>query len=255
MHLTIKTNFPEVQRTIDALGKQVRYAAAVAMTRTAQDVKSALQREMSRAFDRPTRFTLNSLFLKPATKEKLEAQVFIKDSNRPKHYLHPEIDGGNRPQKRFEELLRQRGLLGQGERTVPGGGARLDAFGNMGRGQIVSILSQLQAFNLAGASQNATGSKRSRARRAKVKYFYARQRESRVGAGAWKGGEKVQHLSTGIYAKTAIGIQPVLIFVKAADYKKRLRFYETGEQVVKQNFEGHFNREYAKALATVRWSK
>ena len=31
------------------------------------------------------------------------------------------------------------------ERAVPGAAAKLDAYGNMGRGQIVQILSQLQA--------------------------------------------------------------------------------------------------------------
>ena len=222
MKITIKHNFPEVQRKLDALQRETRFATAVALTRTAQDVKTAIRSEMQRAFDRPTRFTLNSLFLRPATKTRLEATVHIKDSERPTHYLHPQIDGGARPQKRFEELLRQRGILSSDERTVPGKGARLDSFGSMGRGQIVQILSQLGAFNLAGSTQNASNSKRSRRKRALLKYFVARRGEERHG--------RVQHLRSGIYAKTLTGISPVLIFVKHAEYQKRLRFYEVGRK-------------------------
>ncbi len=253
MQLSIQNNFPRIKAKIDALGKQARFATAVALTRTAQDVRVGLQKEMARAFDRPTRFTLNSLFLKPATKALLEATVWVKDTERPKHYLHPEIDGGPRPQKRFEDLLRQRGILGPNERTVPGKGAKLDSFGNMGRGQIVQILSQLQAFNLSGFDANATNSKRSRAKRAAVKYFYARKGEARQGGGSWKRGEKVQHLTSGIYAKTSKGITPVLIFVNRAQYKQRFRFYQVARKMAGDRFEANFAIEYQKALRTARW--
>lgn len=254
MQVSIKSNFPDVAKKLDALGKQSRFAAAVALTGTAQDVRAAEIDEMRKVFDRPTRFTLNSLFLKPATKDNLQATVFVKDSDRPNHYLLPEIDGGLRPQKRFEELLRQRGMLGPDERTVPGAGAKIDSFGNMSRAQIIQILSQLQAFNLAGASQNATNSKRSKAKRSTVGYFYARHGESRQGAGSWRNGDKVQHLATGIYAKTSDGkIIPVLIFVRRAAYRQRLRFYDVANRVIALKFEARFAVAYANALRTAKW--
>jgi hypothetical protein len=254
--LSIKTNFPAVQEKLAELGKQGRYACAVALTRTAQDVKRDLVKEMAKVFDRPTRFTLNSLYLKPATKADLTARVWLKDEyGTQPNYLLPQIEGGNRVQKRFEVLLRQRGLLADSERTVPGAGAKLDGNGNMSRGQIVQIISQLGAFNLAGASQNATGSKRSKAKRAKGSYFYARRGEARTGRGSWKQGLKVQHLPTGIYLKTAEGIKPVLIFVHGAKYRIRLHFVPVALGTIERAFPGHFAREYAKALRTARWGE
>ena len=252
MQFNIKANFPEVRVALDRIGKQARFATAVALTRTAQDVKADLRREMQRTFDRPTPYTLNSLFLSPATKARLEARVFFKDDfgTRP-HYLLPQIEGGERPLKRFEQLLLQRGVLYRGERAVPGQGAKLDSYGNMSRGQIVQIISQLGAFNLAGASQNATNSKRSRAKRAKVRYFYARKGESRVGAGSWKHGDKTQHLASGIYAKTAGGdITPVLIFVGGAKYTPRFKFYPVAGATIARVFPAHFERELIKAIQT-----
>lgn len=253
--VSVKTNFPAVQAKLAALGKQGRYACAVALTRTAQDVRTALRNEMLRVFDRPTRFTLNSLYLKSATKVDLTARVWLKDAYGTKaNYLMPQIEGGGRPQKRFEELLRQRGLMADNERAVPGQGARLDAYGNMSRGQIVQIISALGAFNLAGSSQNATDSKRSKRKRAVGTYFYARGGESRDGRGAWKGG-KVQHLRTGIYRKTSKGIIPVLIFVKGVRYKPRLHFVPVAMRAIHQAFPGHWSTEYAKALRTARWGQ
>lgn len=254
--LNITTNFPAVQAKLAALGKQGRYACAVALTRTAQDVRTDLRKEMVRVFDRPTRFTLNSLYLKPATKVDLTARVWLKDDFGTKpNYLMPQIEGGARPQKRFEELLRQRGLMSDSERAVPGAGAKLDAYGNMSRGQIVQIISQLGAFNLAGASQNATGSIRSKRKRAQAVYFYARKGEARTGARSWKRGEKVQHLPTGIYLRTAEGIKPVLLFVQGAKYRIRLHFVPVALGTIDRAFPGHWHREYAQALRTARWGE
>lgn len=255
MRLNLRTTLSETDRRLDDLSKQGRFALAVALTGTGQDVRSDLRDEMPRVFDRPTRYTLNSLFLQPATKDRLEARVWVKDSERPSHYLLPEIEGGRRMQKRFEELLRQRGILSASERTVPGAGAKLDSHGNMSRAQITQILSQLKAFNLAGASQNATDSPRSRAKRKDAAYFVARKGESRVGRGAWKTGEKVQHLDSGIYVRTSTGIKPVLIFVDSATYAARFPFFILGQRTVARRFPIRYEQAYARAFATARWSR
>jgi hypothetical protein len=79
----VRDNFPQVKRLLDAQQRQMPFAVALALTRTAQDVKRAEQAEMRGVFDRPTPFTLNSLFTKPATKQSLEARVWVKDTERP----------------------------------------------------------------------------------------------------------------------------------------------------------------------------
>lgn len=248
MQISIKTNFGDIVKKIDDLGKQGRFAAAVALTGTAQDIKAEEVKVMSQVFDRPTRYTLNSLYIKTATKESLEARVWVKDTDKPAHYLLPEIEGGTRYQKRYEALLRIRGILAADERTVPGAGAKLDAYGNMSRGQIVQIISQLGAFNLAGASQNATSSRRSRAKRAVVGYFVARKGEEKSG--------RVQHLASGIYLRKGLAtVLPVLLFVKHVRYKERFRFFDVAQRIVQERFPERFEQAYAMAQKTARWGE
>jgi hypothetical protein len=256
--INVSTSFVKAQAGFAGIQKQLRYATALAMTRTAQDVQAGLRDEMKKVFDRPTPFTLNSLYLKRATVNDLTARVWLKDDFGTRaHYLMPQIEGGDRPQKRFEQLLRQRGMLGTDERAVPGSGAKLDAYGNVSRGQLIQLLSQLQTFNLAGSDANATNSKRSKAKRAQVTYFYARRGESSQGKGSWKGGNKVQRLPTGIWARYQTGefkgyTQPVLLFVKGAKYRARFKFNEVGLKIAESRFLINFHAEYAKALATAR---
>jgi hypothetical protein len=255
MQIDVKDGLIGLQRKLDTLSRQTRFATAVTLTRVAQDVRAAERQEMQRVFDRPTRYTLNSLYVSPATKTRLEARVWVKDSERPSHYLLPEIYGGPRANKRFEDLLRQANILRGGERTVPGEGAKIDANGNMARSQIVQILSQLQAFNTSGFDANATGSRKSKAKRAAVRYFYAREGESRQGRGSWKHGEKAQHLRSGIYVATGGQVRPVLVFVKGAKYKTRFRFFEVAQRTVRAKFDGHFARAYADAMRTAKWGR
>src|ERR1035441_633525 len=58
--------------------RQLPFATAKALTRTAQLIKAAEVDEMRRVFDRPTPWTLNSVFITPATKDNLIARVWLK---------------------------------------------------------------------------------------------------------------------------------------------------------------------------------
>ena len=159
---------------------------------------------MRRVFDRSTAWTLNSLYVKGATKQSLTARVWFKDYDDPRHYLLPQVYGGSRPQKRLEVLLTRLGVMRADERAVPAAGARLDAYGNMGRGQVQQIISQLKGFYLAGASQNASNSKRSRAKRAAESYFASTGKGTHpLGTGAWIRARHQQHLARGVWCVAA----------------------------------------------------
>lgn len=248
LKMTVETNFPDIAKRIKELGSQSTFATAVALTRTGQDVKAAINDGMQRAFDRPTSYTMNSLRLKTATKSNLEAQVFLKDEGGKgtpaARYLDPQISGGSRAQKGMERMLQRAGLLGAGQFAVPAAGAQLDANGNVRRPQIVQILSQLKLQRSVGFESRATGSARSQKAIARqgVTYFAL--------AVAARG------LQPGIYLKRKFAhgsaIRPVFIFVSAVSYKPRLKFYETGEAVAQARFPGHFETEMAKAIATAR---
>jgi len=102
----IKVTLEGAKRVTEELAKaekQVKFAAAVALTRTAQIAKREVEAEMPKVFDRPTRWSLNSLRLIPAKKDRLVARVEMKneaDKSAPAtKWLSPEIEGGPRPEK------------------------------------------------------------------------------------------------------------------------------------------------------------
>ncbi len=86
--------------------------------------------------DRPTPTTLNSLFVKMATKARA-AEVYFKDSwasGIPTDtYLQQAVSGGLRPHKRFEKSLIARGIMRSGQYTVPTT-AFMNQYGNASRG-------------------------------------------------------------------------------------------------------------------------
>ena len=259
MRLQIHTNGAAVAGMLQEAQRQARYAAAVALNRVSADIVRAERDEMRAVFDRPTRWTLNSLRTRGATKVDLVAEVYIGETTDSRqHYLVPEVHGGRRVHKRFEELLHRRGILYRDEIAVPGDAATLDAYGNIRSREIIRILSQLKAFNLSGFDANATNSRRSKAKRKTKRYFFARQRETRTGGGAWKSGEKVQHLPSGIYLEDRADkdgggfLKPILMFVKRANYRPRFHFYDVAKRIVDERFPMHFEREFAKAMATAR---
>jgi len=145
-----------VQKVLASIPGKAHRACAVALNKTGKAVKAEEQNEMKSVFDRPTRYTLNSLKLTPATKDNLQAKVWFKDPARMgAHYLVPQVDGGSRKLKGFERAF--------GEEFVPGEGVRLNQFGNVTGGQIVQIMSVLGKLGrFSGDNSNSTAASRKR---------------------------------------------------------------------------------------------
>src|SRR4051812_41566198 len=192
---------------------------AYAMTKTGQDIKAAEIALMQSVFDRPTRYTLNALRLKPATKKDLQAVVDFKDfGGTPAwKYLGPNVEGGPRRKKSHELALQRAGILDEDEYCVPGRGVKLDANGNM-RGSLISqILSQVKAS--PDPMQNQTDrSTKKRSRRGGASYFVLR------GSGT---------APDGIYwRKPGVKfITPIIMFVAPPRYRKVFPFYEKARAV------------------------
>lgn len=230
-------------------------AFARALTKTAFDVRDEERNEMTRIFDRPTPYTLNSLKVKPAKPNNLTATVWFRGTEQDSHYILPQVFGGNRMQTRFEYMLRRIGMLGDREVLVPASNSpaiRLDKYGNVSKGQYIQILSQLRAFYLAGSSQNETEALRSKREKKMytIRYFFARKGESKFGRGSWKSGEKIQHLQSGIWARVkdimGSNIYPVFLVAKRAHYRRRFRFYEIAERTINMRFPLQMNRQLLK---------
>jgi hypothetical protein len=228
MRLSIDTSDARrMAADVRALGRQAQFANVVALTRTAVEVKAAEQEEMRSVFDRPTPFTLNAIYVKGATKSAPEAVVGIKDDNTvlsrvsttPNRVLSAEIEGGNRALKRFEKSMQIAGYMPKGWFAVPGRFARLDGYGNLSRGQIIQILSQLRITLTAGYDRNLSfdPKKKARAVRRAGGQFFA------LPDGRGK-------LRPGIYQRRDSGLgsaapRPVVIFVKRVAYRKLFDFH------------------------------
>lgn len=254
------TGIKELISKVDDLAKnQVAFATAKALTKTAQQVKEEEVKVMKSSLDRPTPFTINALYVKPATKKDLSAMVYFKDKssagkgNPPANWMHPQVQGGKRNVKRFESALRRIGVLPAGMFIAPGEACQLDAYGNIPGSFIVQILSYFRAFGEQGYRANITDKRkaalaRGSKRKQGFEYFVSK------GKGEWFG--RTQHLPPGIYKRVAFAsgsaIKPIMMFVKEPSYSKRFPFFETAQKVINSNLKNNFNEAMADAIKTAK---
>jgi len=235
----IQASAQRVKAALRQYGAQVTgYAVPIALTRTAQDAKEALRTALPATFDRPTPYTLNSTYVRPANKANPAAWVGFRDfagkGTPAARYLLPQVDGGPRRAKGMELALRGAGLLPAGLYAVPGEEAELDGYGNMKRGQIVKILSHLRALGEQGYTANRSRTGKSRGKR-KVQTYFAAPPGTASG------------LPPGIYQRDGADPRPVVLFVKPPRYRPRFAFGAVIERAVRANI----GRRFAEALAQV----
>lgn len=188
----------------------MRKAAAVAITRTAWEVRSALMAGMQDAFDRPTPFTMRAFRVDMANANTLEATVWAMPLQA--RYLEPEIEGGDRNTKGFEKKMK---LFG-GEVAIPAAGAKLNQYGNMSLAFIKSVTSD----------KNTGGT---------AKRFFTGRPKGQPDApeGVWARVNDNHHLV------------PVMVFAENAQYKSRFEMSAIAEQTVNAQFESQLARAMA----------
>ena len=168
-----------MQEALISLAGKLNRVTAVAMTRSAKAAQLKVKEVLPKYIDSPTRWTINSTFLKPATESRLITRVGFKDYSSTgvpaAKYLNPQVAGGLRNPKPFESRLRSAGLLGSNQFAVPTGNAplKLNSYGNLTGAAYVQILSRLSAMREAGYTANRTNSAQSQRKRKAVDYFVA----------------------------------------------------------------------------------
>lgn len=251
--LELVVNFNVTSNIDDVLGYTARihpqfsFAHASGLTRTAMKVRDAEKQAMPSAFDRPTRWTINSLYLRGATKSRQQADVWFKDTGdgASGEYLKPQVFGGLRPQKRFEKRLQAAGIMPPGWVAVPGKGVKLDAYGNMSSQQIVQLLSVLRAQ--LDPQQNTTDRSRDRARRkGKSRDYFVSG--PRVAAPAPNGGR----LPFGVYQRLSGRVMSILLFVPQAKYSQRFDFFGIANTTARAAYPVEAREAWRKALASAR---
>lgn len=211
-------------------------ALATAMTRTAVDVKQAEQDEMRRVFDRPREWVVNAVKVTPATVQTMQAAVGFRDDGtggaNPTNVLRAQVDGGQRRPKRLEASLRAAGHLPAGWYCVPGAGAQLDATGDMVRGQVIQILSQLRIQTVGGfdRAMSRDARKQINAQRKAGGRFFVMPQGKRA--------------APGVYQREFGGrnITPVVVFVRSAQYARRFEFDGVAVRTVERVADGHVAR-------------
>lgn len=224
--INVTHNLPDLARYVGNIGKQARFATAVALTRTAQDVQRAVPAALDRALDRPTDFTKRGTYVLAARKDKLESVVGFKQAQA--KYMAYMIEGGVRRPKNVALRLPT--------------GIKTDAFGNLPKGAIKTLLA-------VARKEQKLGKVKSRRFQvsAKVEIFYGDPAD--VG---------VKDRPAGIYkiVKQAGGKSTMVSLVafprKNARYRARFDFAGLARQTAGTRFAVHFQAELRKALASAR---
>lgn len=239
------SGFEEAKRDLLRNQKAVEIAAQRALLKTAQAVRDAQKDEMERVFDRPTRWTLNSMRVK--AEGNLAMRVGVLDPNgydkRAANYLNTQIVGGARRAKASEKALQQAGLMPIGWLIVPGEGAKLDAYGNVAGAQIKQILAW---FGAAGMDKNLTDDARAKKRKGTKRnagFEYVLVMPDKKG----------NFRQPGIYQRFFLGhgkaVKPLIIYVKQAKYTKRFDFEAVAKKVTDAMLNAEFEAAYVREIA------
>jgi hypothetical protein len=209
--------------------KQVRYAAAVALTKTAKAVQAAMPAVMDKELDRPTPFSKNGMFVMPARKDALSATVGFKD--RQAAYLKYQIAGGTRTPG-------PRGI------KLPGN-IQLNSFGNIPKGMIDKLKAAAQDGSLGRGIAKKLGVGNRRKGAAPIQLFYGKP----TGRGWDKAPMGIWRRVPGTPGK----LIPVIVFeAAAARYKPRFNFRRAAEQVVAREWDKQFAAAFEAAIRSAR---
>lgn len=209
--------------------KQVKFAASVALTRTAGKVRDAMPDVMDRELDRPTPFTKRGMFVQRATPATLTATVGFMD--RQAGYLKYQIAGGTRTPT-------ARGI------KLPGN-IVLNSFGNIPKGMIDKLKQSAQDGTLGRGIAGRLGLKNRRKGAAPIELFFGKptgRRWSKAPMGIWR-------RVPGSPGK----LIPVIVFEDApAHYRPRFHFERAAEAVVRREWDKQFADAFAEAMRTAR---
>lgn len=218
-----------LKAAMSGAGKQVVFAAAVALTRTARAVKEAVPARMDQELDRPTPFSKGGLYVKAARRESLTAEVGF--MTRQAAYMKYQIAGG----------VRSGGARGI---KLPGN-IELNTFGNIPKGTIDKLKAAAQNGTLSSVLARRLGAGNRRKGAAPIQLFF--------GKPTGRGWEKAP---MGIWRRipgTPGKLVPVIMFEDTpARYQPKFKFGRLGEEVVRREWERQFSTALDQAMRTAR---
>lgn len=178
--VTLQSDLNRLVAFTGRLSREMRPLVADAMTAASRASERAIKAQAPRYIDRPTRWTMNSIFVSPARASRLTTAVGFKDyaskGTPAAKYLQPLTTGGPRKPKGAENLLRRSQTIPPGSFITPTGVTplKLDNYGNISGARFVQVLSRLKSLREVGSTGNVSGSRRSTGKRAQRDYFTGR---------------------------------------------------------------------------------
>jgi hypothetical protein len=249
MEIDIRVDVAAFEREMGVLFRdQIPFAQSYAINKTAQQAQIELTREMTRVFDNPTRYTLRGTFIVPSTVNRQYAVIKMKDEGGKRsvpadNFIGPNVVGGPRRRKGFENALDRAGLLPTGWYAVPTRAAPVDGNGNVPSGVIVQMLAQLKSLQYGNETAKSRAAREKRlARRGFENYRYF---------AVIPGRDRNRHLAPGIYERTGARIVPIFIYTQRAPrYKPIFDFAGVVKRTYDQRFKQYLTEGFNVALRT-----
>lgn len=260
--ITVKINTQQLQSIQAATEgfsqRRMNAVIATALTRTAVKAREAIKQELVRSVDRPTAYTQRGIFMKPANAQNLQARIWYNDEfkgmNVPQaRYLYPQIHGGKRVQKRFEKALEAKGAMPKGYMAVPTSNAPRDAHGNVSRGVIAQMVSQIGTELMSGYNSTISSNKAKKRRaigRAGGQYVAVPTQRGKLKPGVYLA------VARNFGRKWGLGrtgnLVPMFYYKPGVNYRARFRFYETAQQSIARTIDGDLQTAFNESLARLR---
>lgn len=241
--ISVKADFKQLSRFFsDMEKKQMPFVVAKTLTELAKNTEKVTYAQMRSVWDRPTPFVMKGLRTKPATKRDLTARVYVKDwspgGKNPRglaDIIGHQFAGGGRQRKALEYRFEQAGLITPGEFLAPGAAAKLDQYGNLSRGQIAQIVSQIKV-GLDPYSWKSTSAR-------------SRRNVKKAGEMFWSRGGR---LPRGVWMRAGETVKPILIVVARPTYRQRIDLQRNADMVAKRDLSTLFSKNMTEALRTAR---
>jgi hypothetical protein len=246
------TGIEDVKKMLGDLSHKMPSVIARGLTITAQDAKKQVAGWLPRQLDRPTPYTMRSLFVFPAEKNDLRAAVAFKseggrlgrhmmDRVQASRSMLAQVYGGARRLKDSEKTLLRNGITRSNRPyLIPAKGAKIDRYGNVPGSFMNKVLYQGVAMGSASQGYARPLNNRKNTRHRRSGQYFVMQR----------GGAPV-----GIYQnKGRQPPMPVFLFSAKANYRSRVPFESMVTGVVNRQLSKRINESIEVVLAKYRRS-
>jgi len=237
------------RRLNNLIHKQVPFAASKALNDTGKLLLAVNKREMRKQFDKPVRYTLNAFYMKPARKTDLNMRISRKAKPSGRHYLEIQHEGGPRPRKGVESMLRYSLAYTGDLRAVLPTSRTKTAAGGMSMARMNEAIAGLQDSKQAGRVPSSSYTKagiikqadRLAKRKKPVEYFIG-----------YKSSGKSK--TDGIYRRTGKSVKKMFHLLEyQPQYRPNFPFYPPLIRNARSYFPTRMRKQLALAMRTARF--